>query len=57
MDQLEAICLSLCLRSAADQGQTAEDIAAEAAAECDKGVQKRDYLKIAEALKAHLKSH
>ena len=46
----------LCLHGAADQGQTAEEIAAAEAAKRE-GDQKQCYLKTAEALKDHLQSH
>ena len=48
--------MSLCLRGAADQGQTAAEVAAAKAAQCAEGERKQRYLKIAEALKDHLKS-
>ena len=47
--------MSLCLHCAADQGQTAEEIAAAKAAECEEGEVKQRYLMIAEALKDHLR--
>ena len=49
--------MSFCLLSAADQGETAEEIASATAAEREEGEEKQRYLKIAEALKDHLKSH
>ena len=49
--------MSLCLHGAADQGQTAEERAAEIAAEREEGEEKQRYLKITEALKDQLKSH
>ena len=48
--------MSLCLHGAVDQGQTAKEIAAEAAAECEEGETKQDYLKIVEALEDPLES-
>ena len=48
--------MSLCLHGAADQGQTAEEIAVAEAAKKE-GDQKQTYLKTAEALKDHLQSH
>ena len=45
----------LCLHCAADQGHTAEEIAGAKAIECEEGVENQRYLKIAEALKDHLK--
>ena len=48
--------LSLCRHCAADQGQTAERAAANAA-ERQEGEEKQHYLKIAEALKDQLKSY
>ena len=48
--------MSLRLRGAADQGQTAEEMAAAKAAECEEGEEKQGYLKIVEILKDHLKS-
>ena len=49
--------MSLCLHGAANQGQTAEEMAAAKAAEREEGEEKQRYLKIAEAIKDQLKSH
>ena len=49
--------MSLCLHCAADQGETAEEIAAAMAAEWEEGDTKQVFLKIVEALKDHLESH
>ena len=48
--------LSLGLRGAADQGQTAKEMAAVAAAECEEGEDKQDYLKIVFSLEDPLES-
>ena len=44
------------MHGAADQGQTAETMAAANAAEREEGEEKQGYLKIVEILKDHLKS-
>ena len=49
--------MSLCLHDASDQGQTAKERAAANAAKRKESEEKQRYLKIAEALKDHLKSH
>ena len=56
MDQLEGICLSRCLHGAADQGQTAKEIAVEYEAKCEEGEDKQGFLKIVEALEDPLES-
>ena len=48
--------LSLCLRGAADQGQTPKEIAAAEAATLDEGEKKQRYFKIAESLEDPLES-
>ena len=55
MDQLEDSRESL-HAWCTDQGETAEEIAAAKAAECEEGEKKQRYLKIVENLKDHLKS-
>ena len=48
--------LSRCLHGAADQGQTAKEIAVEYEAKCEEGEDKQDFLKIVEALEDPLES-
>ena len=47
---------SLCLHGAADPGQTATEIAEEAAAECEEGEEQQRYLKIFEVLEDPIES-